>query len=144
MLTAVAGVEDENELAEAQTIEVSLPPAISMLVPEGEDVSVAVAVFDETTLFPVREEPTDQPPQDGEVRLMTVVGSQVVSIQVAGLEDGTPLQEPLRLLLSLNQIENMNDSVVINPVCVFWDFDFVGKYVTISQNDHNYHFHTFI
>ena len=101
-LTAIPGVDDQNELTEQQTAEVTLPQEISTIVPEGEDVSIAVAVFDETTLFPVREAPTNEPPASDTVSTETIVGTQVISIQVAGVEDGTPLDAPIQLILSLN------------------------------------------
>ena len=90
-------------------------------------VSVAVAVFDETTLFPVRELPTNEPPASDAVPTETIVGSQVISIQVAGVEDGTPLDTPIQLVLSLIQVENQNETDIGNPVCVFWDFALASK-----------------
>ena len=97
------------------------------VIPEEEAVSVAVAVFDEATLFPVREGYTNEPSASDSVPAETVVGSQVISIQVAGVEDGIPLDAPIQLLLSLNQIENHNGENVENPVCVFWDFALASK-----------------
>ena len=97
------------------------------IIPAGEDVGIAVAVFDETTLFPVREDPTNEPPASDEALIETRVGSQVISIQVAGVEDGTPLDAPIELVLSLNQIENQNETNIENPVCVFWDFTLASK-----------------
>ena len=126
-LTVVSGIDDQNELAEEPTTEVTLPQEILNIIPEGEDVRVAVAVFDETTLFPVREGPTNESPANEAVAAETVVGSQVVSIQVAGVEDGTPLDAPIQLVLSLNQIENRTERNITNPVCVFWDFNLASK-----------------
>ena len=120
-------MDDQNELTEQQTAEITLPQEILTVIPEGEDVSIAVVVFDETTLFPVREAPTNEPPASDTVQTETIVGSQVISIQVAGVEDGTPLDAPIQLVLSLNQIENQNESNVENPVCVFWDFTLASK-----------------
>ena len=137
-LTAVDGVDEENQLQGQQTFELSLPPTIVEIIPEGEDVSVAVAVFDEPTLFPVREEPTNQPPEGTEVMTTTIVGSQVISIQVAGLEDGAPLVDPIRLVLFLNQLEGMNETDVSNPVCVFWDFTLAGKWMITITHIHVY------
>ena len=126
-LTAASGVDDQDELAEQQTAEITLPEEILTVIPEGEDVSVAVAVFDETTLFPVRELPTNEPPASDAVPTETIVGSQVISIQVAGVEDGTPLDTPIQLVLSLIQVENQNETDIGNPVCVFWDFALASK-----------------
>ena len=50
-------------MAEHQTANVALPQGILAIVPKGEAVSVAVVVFDETTLFPLSEAPTNEPPQ---------------------------------------------------------------------------------
>ena len=83
-----------------------------------------MAVFDKTTVFPVKEASTNEPSAS---HTKTVVGSQVVFIQVAGVEDGTPLDAPIQLVLSLNQIENHNGTNVENPVCVFWDFALASK-----------------
>ena len=96
-------------------------------VPEGEAVSVAVVVFNETTLFPVSETTTNEPPASDTVPTETIVGSQVVSTQVAGIEEGTSLDTPIRLVLFLNQIENQNETNVENPACVFWDFTLASK-----------------
>ena len=96
-------------------------------VPEGEAVSVAVVVFNETTLFPVSETATNEPPASDQVPTETIVGSQVVSTQVAGIEDETSLHTPIRLVLFLNQIKNRNETSVENPVCVFWDFTLASK-----------------
>ena len=132
-LTAVDGVNDENQLAEEQTVELTLPVTILQDIPEGEPVSVAVAVFDETTLFPVREQPTNQVPEDTGVLITTVVGSPVVSIQLAGVPDGTDLTMPIRLVLRINQVESMNgtNETISNPVCVFWDFTLSGKWLIV-------------
>ena len=90
-------------------------------------------MFDVTTLFPVREETTNEAPEAGEPATMTVVGSQVVSIQVAGVVDGAPLPDPIQLAFRLNQLERMNQTLVGDPVCVFWDFTLSGKWLTILQ-----------
>ena len=129
-LTVASGVDDQRELGEQQTAEVTLPQDILDIVPEGEAVSIAVVVFDETTLFPVREAPTDEPPASDTVQTETIVGSQVISIQVAGVEDGTPLDDPIQLVLLLSQVEDQNETNVENPVCVFWDFALASKWLT--------------
>ena len=114
-------------MTEQQTAILTLPEETLLIIPEGEDVSIAVVVFDESTLFPVREAPTDEHPASDTVQAETVVGSQVISIQVAGVEDGTQLDAPIELVLSLNQIGNQNDTNIENPVCVFWDFALASK-----------------
>ena len=126
-LTAASGVDDQNVLEKKLTAEITLPQELLTIIPEGEDVSIAVAVFDETTLFPVREVPTNEPPASDAVPVETIVGSQVISIQVAGVEEGTPLTAPIQLVLSLNQIENMSETDIVNTVCVFWNFTLAGK-----------------
>ena len=110
-----------------QTAKVVLPQEILATVPEGEAVSVAMVVFNNTTLFPVSETGTDVPPASDTVPTETIVGSQVVSIQVAGVEDGTLLDTSIRLVLLLNQVENRNETNVENPLCVFWDFALASK-----------------
>ena len=132
-LDIVSGVNNDDQLEEQQTAEITLSPTILDIIPEEEDVSIAVVVFDVTTLFPVREETTNEAPEAGEPVTMTVVGSQVVSIQVAGVVDGAPLPEPIQLAFRLNQLERMNQALVGDPVCVFWDFTLLGKWLTILQ-----------
>ena len=122
-----AGDDDQNVLTEQETAEVTLPQEILTIVPAGEAVSIAVTVFDETTLFPLREAPTNESLASDTVLVETIVGSQVISIRVAGVEDGTPLDAPIQMVLSLNQIPNKNETHVTNPVCVFWDFALASK-----------------
>ena len=87
-----------------------------------------MAVFDESYSFPNKRSFHKQTSSQVTQSLVeTVVGSQVISIQVAGVEDGTPLDAPIQLVLSLNQIENQNGTNVENPVCVFWDFALASK-----------------
>ena len=126
-LTVIAGVDDQNVLTEQETAEITLPQEILTIVPEGEAVSTAVIVFDETTLFPLREAPTNEPQASDTALAETIVGSQVISIQVAGVEDGTPLDAPIQMILFLNQIQNKSEANVENPVCVFWDFALASK-----------------
>ena len=126
-LTAVSGVDHQNDLTEQQTAVVTLPRAILTIIPEEEAVSIAVAVFNETTLFPVREASINEFSESDTVPTETVVGSQVISTQVARAKDGTSLNAPIQLVLSLNQIENQNGTSVENLVCVFWDFALASK-----------------
>ena len=95
------------------------------IIPGGQDVSIAVAVFDEATLFPIRGLLTNGLQESDTTLSETIVGSQVISIQVAGVEDGTPLDVPIELFFSLNQIKN--DTNIESPVCVFWDYMLAGK-----------------
>ena len=132
-LDIVPGVDNDDQLEEEQTAEITLPLTILDIIPEEEDVSIAVAVFDLTTLFPVRDQPTTEAPQAGEPVTVRVVGSQVVSIQVAGVEDGEPLPEPIQLAFRLSQLERMNQTLIGDPQCVFWNFTLLGKWLTILQ-----------
>ena len=126
-LDAVPGVDNDNQMGEQRTVEVTLSPAILDIIPEEQDVSIAVAVYSATTLFPVRDEPTTEAPEAGEPVTTTVVGSQVVSVQVAGVEDGTALTNPAQFAFSLNQIENIDEMVLSNILCAFWNFSLLGK-----------------
>ena len=126
-LTAVSEVDYQNELTKQQTAKVTLPREILTVIPKGEAVSIAVAVFDETFLFRVREAFTNIPSVSDADLAETIVASQVISVQVAKVEDVTPLNPPIQLVLSLNQIENPNGTNVENPVCVFWDFALASK-----------------
>lgn len=80
--------------------------------------SIAFTVFNSPVLFPVRN--TSQ----NAVASSTVVGSQIVSVQVGGVADGTKLQESVVFQLRLTNARDlgMNESVV-NRRCVFWDFN---------------------
>ena len=109
-------VDEHNELTEQQTATVIIPPGILATIPKEEDVSIAVVVFDDTTFFP-----SDQ------VLTETIVGSQVISIQVAGVEDGTQLDAPIQLKFFLTQVMDRNETNIENPVCVFWDFALASK-----------------
>ena len=129
-LDAVPGVNDDSQMGEQQTVEVALTATILDIIPEEQDVSIAVAVYSATTLFPlfpVRDEPTTEAPEAGEPATSTVVGSQVVSVQVAGVEDGTALTEPVQFVFTLNQIENIDEMVLSNVSCAFWNFSLSGK-----------------
>ena len=103
-----------------------LPREIINSTPK-DDVVVVFVVFNESTLFPIREDPADGFQSSTEPT--TIVGSPVVSVQVAGIEEGTVLDAPIELDLSLNQIENISETNVRNPVCVFWDFFLAGKFL---------------
>lgn len=126
-LNIVPGTSNQNELEEEETAEISVPQELLNIIPEGEDVNIAVVVFNETTLFPIREPSTNETLANDTVLAETVVGSQVISIQVAGVETGTTLEVPVRMLFLLKQIENGAETNVENPVCVFWDFNAASK-----------------
>ena len=58
----------------------------------------------------------------------TVVGSQVVSVQVGGIADGTRLTKPVAFLLRLTNIPStgMNEFIASRR-CAFWDFNAASK-----------------
>ena len=54
----------------------------------------------------------------------TVVGSQVVSVQVGGITDGTRLDVPVTFILRL---ANTPDTGMNEFRCAFWDFNAASK-----------------
>ena len=97
--------------------------------------SIAFVVYNSPALFPVRN--ASQNPAVSN----TVVGSQVVSVQVGGIADGTRLTKPVAFLLRLTNTPSsgMNES----RRCAFWDFNAASKstqyyFCTVSDyNDYN-------
>ena len=58
----------------------------------------------------------------------TVVGSQVVSVQVGGIADGARLETPVLFQMRLTNARNLGmNEFVANRRCVFWDFNAASK-----------------
>ena len=101
----------------------SLPQEILSSIPQDRNVSVAFTVYNFSALFPVRNTSLNMAVSN------TVVGSQVVSVQVGGIDDGTRLDAPV--VFSLRLI-NYSPSSVMNKIivgrrCVFWNFTAASK-----------------
>ena len=96
----------------------SLPQDILSSIPQDRNVSVAFTVYNSSALFPVRDTSLNMAVSN------TVVGSQVVSVQVGGIDDGTRLDAPVVFSLRLiNYLPNSETSeIIVGRRCVFWDF----------------------
>ena len=103
----------------------SLPREIASHVPdEDPHVSIAYTVYNSPELFPVRN--TSQ--RSNSSTNATTVGSQVVSVSVAGIKDGTVLSAPVKFFLRLtNDIDLEVDEYIGDRRCVFWDFAAASK-----------------
>lgn len=112
-----------DSLPENLNAAISLPQAIVNSIQEQSSVSIAFAVYNAPALFPVRNASQD------EMASTTIVGSQVLSVQVGGIADGTILNAPVTLLLRLTNSPNLEvDQFVADRRCVFWDFNAAGKF----------------
>ena len=111
-----------GDLPENSNSAMSLPQEIVDSIQERSSVSIAFTVYDSPALFPVRNT------LQNEMALDTIVGSQVLSVQVGGIADGTRLSAPVTFLLRLTKSPNLAaDQFVANRSCVFWDFKAAGR-----------------
>ena len=103
----------------------SLPQEIVNSIGEGEDVRIAFTVYNSPALFPVRN--TSQRTTN---TVGTVVGSQVVSVSVAGVMEGAVLDAPVTFSLRLTNTPDVNESIefISGRRCVFWDFANASKF----------------
>ena len=111
-----------NELSSELSATLSLPQDIVSNIQKGRDVRMAFTVYNSSTLFPVRNSSLNMSISD------TVVGSQVVSVQVNGVADGTRLAGPVTFSLRLTKSPTLEpDQLVTDRRCVFWDFESEGE-----------------
>ena len=75
--------------------------------------SIAFTVYNSTALFPVRNTSQDMTVSS------TVVGSQVVSVQVSGIADGTTLTNPVTFQLRLTNLPELLERMRLLLVGVF-------------------------
>ena len=99
-------------------LQLALPQEI---IKESSAVSIAFTVYNSTALFPVRNTSQDMTVSS------TVVGSQVVSVQVSGIADGTTLTNPVTFQLRLTNLPTTGKNETITSRCVFWDFKASSK-----------------
>ena len=113
-----------DELLSNLTAALSLPQdIISSIQDESSALSTAFTVYNSTALFPVRNTSS----QDTTVS-STVVGSQVVSVQVSGIADGTRLASPVTFQLRLSNAPTIGvNEFISSRRCVFWDFKAASK-----------------
>ena len=84
--------------------------------------SIAFTVYNSPALFPVRNTSLDTSVSN------TVVGSQVVSVQVGGIADGARLTNPVTFQLRLtNSPATGKNEIIASRRCVFWDFKAASK-----------------
>ena len=109
-----------------------LPQEILIDIPQDRNVTIALVVYNSPALFPVRNTSQNMAGVSN-----TVVGSQVVSVQVGGIADGTRLTKPVAFLLRLTNIPSagMNEFVASRR-CAFWDFNAASKYFVNSVTFH--------
>ena len=112
--------DSSDDISQNLNAVLSLPQAIlTNIQNRRNELSIAFTVYNSPTLFPVRNTPQDM------TVASTVVGSQVVSVQVGGIADGTRLTNPVTFQLRLT---NLNTTEVIaHRRCVFWDFKAASK-----------------
>ena len=118
----------------------SLPQEVLSSIPQDRSVSVAFTVYNSPALFPVRNTSQNMATVSN-----TVVGSQVVSVQVGGIADGTRLTKPVAFLLRLTNIPStrMNEFVVSRR-CAFWDFNAASKSQCYFVNSIKFHIHSLL
>ena len=68
---------------------ITLPDSISNVTTEN-DINLAFTLYNQSTLFPIREPPPD-----------TVVGSSIISASVGGIPDGTTLPDVVTVNLRI-------------------------------------------
>ena len=104
-------------LPQSLNASLSLPQAIlSNIQEESSALSMAFTVYNSPALFPVRNTSQDMNASS------TVVGSQVVSVQVSGIADGTRLTNPVSFQLRLTNSPTAELNEVNTSRCAFWDF----------------------
>ena len=121
---STSNAELSGDLSQNLNSALSLPQEILSSIPQDRNVSVAFTVYNSPALFPVRNSSQNMAEVSN-----TVVGSQVVSVQVGGIADGTRLDVPVTFSLRLiNYAPNseMNE-VIAGRRCAFWDFTAAGK-----------------
>lgn len=106
-----------------------LPQEILTDIPQGRNVSIAFVVYNSPALFPVRNASQNTTMSN------TVVGSQVVSVQVGGIADRTRLTKPVAFLLRLtNTLSSGMNEFVASRRCAFWDFNAASKSTILPYN----------
>ena len=122
---STSDTETSDELPPSLNAALSLPQEIiSSIQDESSALSIAFTVYNSPALFPVRNTSLDTTASS------TVVGSQVVSVQVSGIADGTRLANPVTFQLRLTNLPTtgMNEFVASRR-CVFWDFKAASKFL---------------
>lgn len=98
------------------------PQEILNTLPVGPDVRIAFVVYNSSVLFPVRK--TSRISTNGS---KTVVGSQVVSAIVNGIDNGAILDGQVTFSLILTHSPALGIDEIITRRCAFWDFSASSK-----------------
>ena len=123
MQLSTSDSQTSDELPQSLNAALSLPQEIlSNIQEESSALSIAFTVYNSPALFPVRNTSQDMTVSS------TVVGSQVVSVQVGGIDDGTRLANPVTFQLRLtNSPTTRMNEFIASRRCVFWDFKAASK-----------------
>ena len=78
-----------TDLNDSDLAIITLPDSISNVTTE-DDINLAFTLYNQSTLFPIREPPPD-----------TVVGSSIISASVGGIPDGTTLPDVVTVNLRI-------------------------------------------
>ena len=132
-----SNAELSKDLSQNLNSEFSLPPEILSSIPQDRNVSVAFTAYNSPALFPVRNSSQNMVAVSN-----TVVGSQVVSVQVGGIADGTRLTKPVTFLLRLTNTPSsgMNEFIASRR-CAFWDFNAASKSAILLTVSHFSYIH---
>ena len=104
-LNVVSENANQDSLASEETASISVPPSSPNLLPNNtENISLIFTVYSETGLFPVRSDDTNRTSEQ-------VVGSQIVSFSVPGIQPGTKLPNPVNITLRLENPKTGNIEV---------------------------------
>ena len=123
MKISTSDSQTSDELPQNLNAALSLPQEIiSNIQEKSSALSIAFTVYNSPALFPVRNTSQDMTVSS------TVVGSQVVSVQVSGIADGTKLANPVTFQLRLTNSSNGTYEVIAGRRCVFWDFKAASKF----------------
>ena len=124
MKLSTSDSQTSDELPQNLNAALSLPQEIiSNIQEKSSALSIAFTVYNSPALFPVRNTSQDMTVSS------TTVGSQVVSVQVSGIVDGTKLANPVNFQLRLTNLPTtgMNE-IIASRRCVFWDFKAASKF----------------
>ena len=110
----------------------SLPQEVVNDIEQISDVRMAFTVYNSPALFPVRN--TLQ--RTATTNTSTVVSSQVVSVSVGGIQEGAVLSDPVRFLLRLTNLPDINETeeFISARGCAFWDFDAASEFSKIHNS----------
>ena len=124
MKLSTSDSQTSDELPQNLNAALSLPQEIiSNIQEKSSALSIAFTVYNSPALFPVRNTSQDMTVSS------TVVGSQVVSVQVSGIADGTKLANPVTFQLRLTNLPTTGtNEIIASRRCVFWDFKAASKF----------------